>query len=85
MPLQASTRTLPWYAVPWAVDGWHKIRRLPLVPLAILLFFLVIPAIFAPWVAPHEPFRSTSWEPTSSGATCSPASSTGRGFPSRCR
>jgi peptide/nickel transport system permease protein len=57
MPLQASTRTLPWYAVPWAVDGWHKIRRLPLVPLAILLFFLVIPAIFAPWVAPHEPFQ----------------------------
>jgi peptide/nickel transport system permease protein len=57
MPLQASTRTLPWYAVPWVVDGWHKIRRLPLVPLAILLFFLVIPAIFAPWVAPHEPFQ----------------------------
>jgi peptide/nickel transport system permease protein len=57
MPLQASTRTLPWYAVPWVVDGWHKIRRLPLVPLAILLFFLVLPAIFAPWVAPYEPFQ----------------------------
>jgi peptide/nickel transport system permease protein len=57
MPLQASTRTLPWYAVPWVVDGWRKIRRLPLVPLAILLFLLVIPAIFAPWVAPYEPFQ----------------------------
>jgi peptide/nickel transport system permease protein len=57
MPLQASARTLPWYAVPWVVDGWLKIRRLPLIPLAILLFLLVIPAIFAPWVAPHEPFQ----------------------------
>lgn len=57
MPLQASARTLPWYAVPWVVDGWLKFRRLPLIPLAILLFLLVIPAIFAPWVAPHEPFQ----------------------------
>ncbi len=56
MPLQASTRTLPWYAVPWVVDGWVKFRRLPLIPLAILLFLLVIPAIFAPWVAPHDAF-----------------------------
>ena len=59
MPLQASTRTLPWYAVPWVVDGWHRIKRYPLFPLAILLFVLVIPAVFAPWVAPHEPFQGS--------------------------
>ena len=56
---QLTTRTLPWYAVPWVVDGWHKIKRYPLVPLAILLVFLVIPAIFAPLVAPHEPFQGS--------------------------
>jgi peptide/nickel transport system permease protein len=56
---QLTTRTLPWYAVPWVVDGWHKFRRYPLIPLAILLFIVVIPAIFAPWVAPHEPFQGS--------------------------
>jgi peptide/nickel transport system permease protein len=59
MPQLTTTRTLPWYAVPWVIDGWHKVKRYPLLPLAILLFFLVIPAIFAPWVAPHEPFQGS--------------------------
>ncbi|MDH3286585.1 MAG: ABC transporter permease [Betaproteobacteria bacterium] len=53
---QLTTRTLPWYAVPWVVTGWREIKRYPLVSLAILLFFLVIPAVFAPWVAPHDAF-----------------------------
>ena len=54
-----TTRTLPWYAVPWVVSGWHRIKRYPLFALAILLFFLVIPAIFAPWIAPHDAFMGT--------------------------
>ena len=30
-------------------------RRYPVVPIAMLLIVLVIPAIFAPWLAPHPP------------------------------
>ena len=55
MPQLTTTRTLPWYAVPWVIDGWRKLKRYPLIPLAMLVFVLVIPAIFAPLVAPHDP------------------------------
>ena len=56
MPQLTSTRTLPWYAIPWVVDGWRQVKRYPLFSLAILIFVLVIPAMFAPWVAPHDPY-----------------------------
>ena len=29
------------------------------MPLALLIFVLVIPAVFAPWVAPHDPFNGS--------------------------
>jgi len=59
MPQLTTTRTLPWYATPWIVDSWRQLRRYPLVPLAILLFLVVIPALLAPVVAPHDPFLGT--------------------------
>lgn len=55
MPQLTTTRTLPWYAAPWIIDSWHKARRYPLIPIALLLLLLVIPAMFAPLVAPHDP------------------------------
>jgi peptide/nickel transport system permease protein len=56
MPQLTSTRTLPWYAIPWVVNGWRQLKRYPLFSLAILIFVLVIPALFAPVVAPHDPY-----------------------------
>jgi len=56
MPQLTSTRTLPWYAIPWVVNGWRRAKRYPLFSLSILIFILVIPAIFAPVVAPHDPY-----------------------------
>jgi peptide/nickel transport system permease protein len=59
MPQLTSTRTLPWYAIPWVVDGWRQVKRYPLFSLGILVFVLVFPAMFAPWVAPHDPYMGT--------------------------
>ncbi|MGH7333980.1 MAG: ABC transporter permease, partial [Candidatus Rokuibacteriota bacterium] len=54
-----TARTLPWYAphrVAWAM---RQARRYPLVPLALLTFLLVIPAAFAPLVAPYDPLKGS--------------------------
>jgi peptide/nickel transport system permease protein len=37
----------------------RELRRYPLVPLALLTFLLVIPAVLAPQVAPHDPLRGS--------------------------
>jgi len=38
--------------------GRGMLSRLPLFPIAILLIVLVIPALFADWIAPHDPYKS---------------------------
>jgi peptide/nickel transport system permease protein len=55
MPQLTTTRTLPSFTVPRFFERLRHLRRYPVIPLAILVFVLVIPAIFAPWVAPHDP------------------------------
>ncbi len=48
-------RHLPGYRAPNLRRGLAKARRYPVISLAILLIVLVIPALFANWVAPHDP------------------------------
>lgn len=37
---------------------WRQIRRYPVVSVVILMLVLVIPAIFADLIAPHDPYQS---------------------------
>ena len=52
-------RTLPWYAPPRVAQTMAQVRRYPLVPVAMLMFLLVIPAAFAPLVAPYDPLQGS--------------------------
>jgi peptide/nickel transport system permease protein len=52
-------RTLPWYAPPRVAEAMSQVRRYPLVPLALLTFLLVIPALFAAQVAPYDPLKGS--------------------------
>ncbi len=44
-------------AVPRLWRGFRQARRFPLLPVGILLVVLIIPAIFADLIAPHDPRR----------------------------
>ena len=48
VPLSASLNIL---------RGYRAIRRFPLVPIIVLLVVLIIPALFADIIAPHDPRR----------------------------
>jgi peptide/nickel transport system permease protein len=52
-------RTLPWYAPPRVAQAMGQAKRYPLVALALLMFFLMIPALFAPQVAPYDPLQGS--------------------------
>jgi peptide/nickel transport system permease protein len=54
-----TARTLPWYAPPRVARAMREARRYPLVPLAILTFLLVIPALFAAQIAPYDPLKGS--------------------------
>jgi peptide/nickel transport system permease protein len=54
-----TTQALPSYTSPRSATGWRSLRRYPLFPLAILILFLVIPAVFAPLVAPFDPYQGS--------------------------
>jgi len=54
-----TARSLPWYARPRIVLALSEARRYPVVALSLLMFLLVVPAVFAPFVAPHDPLRGS--------------------------
>jgi peptide/nickel transport system permease protein len=54
-----TVRTLPWYAPPRMANAVRQVRRWPMVPLFILTFLLVIPALLAPQVAPYDPLKGS--------------------------
>jgi peptide/nickel transport system permease protein len=55
---------VPQQRTPWAVPlrivrGIFQAKRFPGMSLAILLFLLVIPGLFANWIAPHDPIKGS--------------------------
>ena len=48
----------PWYAAPLrGLRSIFQIRRFPGVALLIIVFLLVLPGLFAEWIAPHDPIK----------------------------
>jgi peptide/nickel transport system permease protein len=54
-----TVRTLPWYAWPRMAHALRQARRYPLVPLGLLTFLLVVPALLAPQIAPYDPLKGS--------------------------
>src|SRR5947209_4181833 len=48
-------RRAPWFG--GLGETVARVRRYPVVPIAVLLVFLVIPALFAGQIAPHDPLE----------------------------
>ncbi len=56
---QATPEPLPFSATDVASPSTSSGRRFPIIPLCILTLFLVIPGIFAPYIAPHNPLKGS--------------------------
>jgi peptide/nickel transport system permease protein len=56
----AIPQQVPWYLAPLRLlRGMFQVRRFPGVAMIILVFLLVIPGLFAEWVAPHDPIKGS--------------------------
>jgi peptide/nickel transport system permease protein len=55
----AVSQPVPWYNPPKIAKAVFQARRYPVLPVAILVLFLLIPAVFAPLVAPHDPLKGS--------------------------
>src|SRR5512145_785534 len=54
-----TARAHPWYAPPKVALALRQVRRYPVVALSLLTFLLVLPAVFAPLVAPYDPLQGS--------------------------
>ena len=43
----------------WPVRAWRRIRQYPVVSLFVLVMLLIIPGLFADWLAPHDPIQGS--------------------------
>lgn len=57
MEITAPAPKSTWYSPGGIVRGVRAARRYPLIPFVILMVGLVIPALFAQFIAPHHPTR----------------------------
>src|SRR5262244_3479106 len=56
----AIPQRVPWYIVPFRfLRAIFQVRRFPGLAMAILVFLLVIPSLFAGWIAP----TNSAWDP----------------------
>ena len=51
----SNARAAAWARAP--IRAWRFVRRYPVLPIVVIVM-LAIAAIFAPWVAPHDPLRA---------------------------
>ena len=54
--------SIPWRIRTFGTGNWRlfaHVRRYPVLPIFVLLFVLVLPAIFADQVAPHDPIAGS--------------------------
>ena len=50
------SRERPWYSPPKLKQALGEVRRYPVIPITVILLLLVVPAIGANWIAPHDPY-----------------------------
>lgn len=56
----AATQRIPWYSTPFHwFRSLFQVRRFPGVSLAIIIFLLIIPGLFAEWISPHDPIKGS--------------------------
>jgi hypothetical protein len=60
MAIAVPQQRTPWAAPLRILRGIFQAKRFPGVSMLILLFLLIIPGIFAEWIAPHDPIKGRS-------------------------